>query len=575
MDNHKLSFSWDIIYKCNFRCSYCWWDNKWVSLSGKNQLPSFDECVRSWTRIYESYGEAHIEVLGGEPFLSPNFIELVREISGMHTVNISTNLSCGIDRVIKEWDPARVTIRPTFHPMFAELNEFRGKVLALFSAGFTRGVTYLAYPPQIAQSAFYKDIFVRDNLEFSMLPFWGTHDSRKYPDGYSQEEKRIVSPELARRNDEEFQLLKVEPVKGKLCYAGCRYACIHPDGETFRCGGGSYGGLQNSMGNFFKEGFRLLDGPEPCPSEVCPCNEWAFLLKDKSEPQGQENTERKTIRQAQKQAAPAPFYFSWEICYTCNYRCPYCGRWNDASPDDLLLSPAEWEKIWGNIYEKYGPCNLFISGAEPSTYPDFFDIVQRISRQHSITVCTNFSWDARQVLGRGLDPNRVKVTPTFHSLFADFDTFLGKAVKLKPWIRDDMVFFVAYPQQMKNAQYYKKLMNESGINFNIVPLRGSDGEGLKVISSREDKEKIGLMTDMSKSEFEYLSNNISPEGKPCNAGYRYAVIRPNGKVSACGQSKISLGQVHNGSMALLKQPSVCSFKFCPYESYNLIERSPA
>lgn len=265
-------------------------------------------------------------------------------------------------------------------------------------------------------------------------------------------------------------------------------------------------------------------------------------------------------------------YFSWEICYTCNYRCPYCGRWNDASRDDLLLGVESWEKIWRNIYKEYGSCDMFISGAEPTTYLNFFDIVRNITTQHNVTLCTNFSWDVKEILDRDFDPRRLQFTPTFHSLFADFESFLGKAVHLKPWIRDNMVFFVAYPSQMSKVDYYKKRMNEHGINFSIVPLRGSNHGHLEVTSSPEDKARISSITDMHEEEFDYLAQNISPEGKPCRAGYRYAIIKPNGMVFPCSQNNQSLGSIVNGNFALLKEPTVCASQFCPYESYNLLER---
>lgn len=269
-----------------------------------------------------------------------------------------------------------------------------------------------------------------------------------------------------------------------------------------------------------------------------------------------------------------PVEFSWEICYTCNYRCPYCGKWNDESRDDLKLDVEEWENTWKRIYAKYGSCNMYISGAEPTTYPRFFDIVQRISDMHTVTICTNFSWGAAEILDRNINPERAQFTPTFHSLFANFDIFLEKAVRLKDWIRNKMVFFVAYQMQMDKVDYYKKKINESGLNFSVVPLRGSDDDSkIKVISSQEERDKIGAITDMHKDEFEYLAQNKSPKGKPCMAGYRYAIIKPTGKVFPCSNQNDSfLGSIQHDNFILLEKPSVCPAEFCPYESYNLVER---
>jgi hypothetical protein len=194
---------------------------------------------------------------------------------------------------------------------------------------------------------------------------------------------------------------------------------------------------------------------------------------------------------------------------------------------------------------------------------------------HTITVCTNFAWDAKEILERNIDPQRVKVTPTFHNLFADFENFLAKAVLLKQWIKDDMVFFVAYPPQMQKVDYYKKKMNENGLNFCIVPLRGNVDGHLSVVTSEEDKKSIGSITDMSEEEFIYLAKNSSPKGKLCHAGYRYALIKATGKVFPCSQNDLCLGCIQDDGFVLLEKPIVCSFDFCPYESYNLLERHKA
>ena len=69
--------------------------------------------------------------------------------------------------------------------------------------------------------------------------------------------------------------------KGKLCNAGHTYALIHPYGEVLPCGGATREGKQVILGNIFDPNFKLLDKPEPCPSNDCACNEWAFLMVKK------------------------------------------------------------------------------------------------------------------------------------------------------------------------------------------------------------------------------------------------------------------------------------------------------
>lgn len=191
---------------------------------------------------------------------------------------------------------------------------------------------------------------------------------------------------------------------------------------------------------------------------------------------------------------------------------------------------------------------------------------------HSVIICTNFSWPAEDFLNRDLDPKRVLVTPTYHSLFADFEAFLAKAVILKQWIRYKLVFFVAYPPQMAKVDHYKKKINENGLDFCIVPLRGNKDGALGVIARDDDKEKLGAITDMAEEEYVYLAQKISPKGRLCNAGCRYACIKATGKVFPCSQSGLCLGDIQHSDFNLLKDFMVCPLDFCPYESYNLLER---
>jgi len=274
---HPISFSWNITFSCNYRCPYCWFHGEWQNLASKNRYFSVKELIEYWERIYRRYGSVVIDILGGEPFIYPNFIELVQELSNIHKVNVATNLSCDIKRFAENIDPLKVGIRITFHPMFAEFDTFLKRALFLKEHNFGANVTYLAYPPQIGLIGDYKERFASEGLNLCLLTFWGKYKELDYPEGYTKEEKEIIAFDVDNRCGEKFQVTPQE-VKGKLCRAGQRYAVIFPDGATVRCGGGASSDSDISMGNFFDEGFQLLNDPLPCSSKYCPCNEWAFLL---------------------------------------------------------------------------------------------------------------------------------------------------------------------------------------------------------------------------------------------------------------------------------------------------------
>lgn len=278
-ENNKISFSWDLHYKCNYRCPYCWFHGKWKDLEKTHSHFSADKWIKQWKLIHDKYGSINIDVLGGEPFIYPGFVELMRNVSLLHKLTITTNLSADLDNFVREVDSSNVTINPTFHPLFSSLEQFLDRILILKEKGFTRTALYLAYPPHIHRLDYYRGIFESKGLFFGVLTFWGEYKGISYPDGYTEDERRIIGGSLASREGESFQI-SPKNVNKKLCQAGYRYAVIKSNGDVLRCGGGQSNEL---IGNFFDENFKLLDKPLPCKAEYCRCNEWAFLLVDKND----------------------------------------------------------------------------------------------------------------------------------------------------------------------------------------------------------------------------------------------------------------------------------------------------
>jgi len=266
----EIRFTWDIHFRCNYRCPYCWFYHKGYDYARDERHFSTEEWVIMWKNIFEKYGPCYIEIASGEPFIYPNFVSLVREISKIHLLTITTNLSVDIDDFVKQIDSSMVKIGVTFHPSFADFDKFIKKAQILKEHGFIDTVNYLAYPPQIKQLDYFKKKFKQNGLAIMVTTFWGEHNGIKYPEGYTQQEIRIIDNDIGKRNKEEYQL-KPKEVKGRLCHAGYKYALIKPCGSVVRCSQLS----DRIIGNFFQEDFRLLDKPEPCEADSCPCNEYA------------------------------------------------------------------------------------------------------------------------------------------------------------------------------------------------------------------------------------------------------------------------------------------------------------
>lgn len=258
--------------------------------------------------------------------------------------------------------------------------------------------------------------------------------------------------------------------------------------------------------------------------------------------------------------------FGWDLCYTCNYRCPYCGVWNKDTEDKQLLTAKEWAGIWDRVYKKYSACHIYMSGGEPSTYPYFYELVEGLTKRHSVEICTNLSWDIDRLIPK-IPPGILKVAPTFHPAFAEFEDFFNKVIRIKDYLPNAQIYYVAYSGQIKEMPQRSKKFRGHGINLIPLPLRGNGF----VLNSEEEKKIVEKVSPYKGEKIDYQLQKVSPNGKLCRAGQHYAVIRANGMVDRCSQhSTGELGNFIDESFKLSDKPIPCEKGYCPIESQWII-----
>jgi len=164
--------------------------------------------------------------------------------------------------------------------------------------------------------------------------------------------------------------------------------------------------------------------------------------------------------------------FGWDLCYTCNYRCPYCGVWEKKSERDVLITAEGWGKIWDRMYEKYGSCHIYVSGGEPATYPHFFELVKKLSKRHLPEICTNLSWNVKRLVP-DISPQGLRIAPTFHPTFSDFEVFFEKVLHIKPYLPNGQIYYVAFPGQIKEMPERSERLKKENVKLIPIPLRGN------------------------------------------------------------------------------------------------------
>jgi MoaA/NifB/PqqE/SkfB family radical SAM enzyme len=280
-----LSFTWDLWYACNYRCSYCWWEMEdlWDKLAEQNRVLPAARWAQVWERIHRLHGPARIDLIGGEPLIYPGIGELLRELSRLHAVQVTTNLSLPEDKLAAlaaPLSPERVRFNASFHPQFAPLEEFTARLDLLRARGFAPGVLFVPWPPLLAELERYRRWFRDRDYPFTLMTFQGKWNGASYPDAYTGAERALIAgmidhQDRALEDGERRYRLDGERTKGKLCHAGRVYANVKGNGDVYRCGQDAFG--RQPMGNILDPEFRLLPEARPCPYERCSCLEFRYL----------------------------------------------------------------------------------------------------------------------------------------------------------------------------------------------------------------------------------------------------------------------------------------------------------
>lgn len=303
----KIFFTWDIMYECNYNCTYCFLNFEETKEQFKTVVLTPQEWFEIWKDIYDKYGEAHVQLTGGEPFFYPDFINLIAGLSKIHTFSISTNLFWDIDEFIAKTEPKKIRVDAAFHPEFSNADKFLNKLIKLRKQGYITSVTMVAYPPLLEKIKDIGKVFKLGGFDLILYPYRGPYQNRCLPKEYSDQELllledlglnlgRNISKRLENRHlttkftrDPEQDISQIADSRGaekpvspqnlraKACRMGQRYAKILPNADAFRCCASVWNETKTwenwgSLGNLRKGTFKLLERPGACNFwESCLC----------------------------------------------------------------------------------------------------------------------------------------------------------------------------------------------------------------------------------------------------------------------------------------------------------------
>ena len=260
-------FDWHLTNRCNFYCEYCHPQIRHVLNRKHLDEPDADLVVR---RFNDLERVCLVHMSGGEPFMFPSFVELCEGLAKGHFISINTNLaSDGVAEFVRRVPAERViTIVAAIHMperqrLGHELEAYARNYLALRAAGFDASALYVLYPPLLDR--------LGDDLErlnalgvdhVRAKVFKGVYQGRRYPEGYSDDEKALI---LANSGEYVFNRPYLDGMlsfRGEPCTAGVTSFKVTVTGEVRRCAS-----VPTSYGNLYDGTFQPASMAEPCPAK--------------------------------------------------------------------------------------------------------------------------------------------------------------------------------------------------------------------------------------------------------------------------------------------------------------------
>jgi len=275
---------WLLNMECNFRCPYCFYDDSQRSMKTRvadwvrGKVPAINPYKTKFItpeeigNFFDSTGKRWwLMISGGEPFVYPRFIEIVRRLSEKHLITVGTNLSLPIDEFIEKISPKNIwSFYVSMHLGERErqgfsVDELLSKVKKLRNAGFRVEINYVMYPPLIQRFPEIYQKFKNEGFEIGAKVFRGAYGGKYYPNAYTKEERDIFYDFVPSEIDRAASFDNLS-FTGVPCTAGLNLIRINPNGSITRCPHD-----HENLGNMFSGKMKLHDKVKNCVVSHCKC----------------------------------------------------------------------------------------------------------------------------------------------------------------------------------------------------------------------------------------------------------------------------------------------------------------
>jgi MoaA/NifB/PqqE/SkfB family radical SAM enzyme len=277
----------------------------------------------------------------------------------------------------------------------------------------------------------------------------------------------------------------------------------------------------------------------------------------------------------------------WELLTTCNFRCAYCFVPPAALAAKLTTygTNTQWVEGFAATAKTW---LLHITGGEPSIYPGFVDLCDKLSRLHYLSINSNLSHRSMETFADRINPERVHfINAALHYNErlhrASLDNFVTRVQKLRRHRFHVLVSSVMTPLLVKKYPEISACFEAQGLSLIPKVLSGRfQGKIYPCAYSQEERSLIREYLEKARqnhasvtaamgetptinmfADDRLLDNPRIYHGKLCGSGHNFVRIESDGAVIRCG-SGMQLGNILQKSVVLLNASKPCDSFYCPY-----------
>ena len=220
---------WVTSYQCTLRCPYC--INKLNHCIVEEQFRGMPDPLdtENWVHIWNTYAPHTMIISGGEPFLVPNFVEVLAGINPQIAVSINTNLTQDVTELMACVNPRHnFDLTTTYHFDKKQANFFDNLRL-LKRRGFRCNVTFVAYPQYLKFYEEYKAKVNEIGLPLRVIPCVSINNDISYTP-----EQEAFANEICPDNRSHWVGRHMVD-RDCMCSGGYNHICVIPNGDVYKC----------------------------------------------------------------------------------------------------------------------------------------------------------------------------------------------------------------------------------------------------------------------------------------------------------------------------------------------------